>query len=72
MRGAAAVVTQDIRSDGRGRHTTTYRELHRLPSGALLIDTPGLREVGLWASAEGLDRAYADVLDLEGQCQFRD
>ncbi len=72
LRGEATVVTQDIRSDGKGRHTTTYRELHRLPSGALLIDTPGLREVGLWASAEGLDRAYADVLDLEKLCQFRD
>lgn len=72
FRGEEAVFTQDIRSDGKGRHTTTYRELHRLPSGALLIDTPGLREVGLWATEDGLDRAYADIVDLEAQCRFRD
>lgn len=62
FRGEETVVTQDVRSDGKGRHTTSYRELHRLPSGALLIDTPGLREVGLWANEEGLKRAYADVV----------
>jgi len=72
FRGAETVYTQDVRSDGRGRHTTTYRELHRLPSGALLIDTPGLREVGMWANEEGLERAYTDVVELETQCQFRD
>ncbi|MDQ4036854.1 MAG: ribosome small subunit-dependent GTPase A [Actinomycetota bacterium] len=72
FRGEHAVFTQDVRADGKGRHTTTYRELHLLPTGALLIDTPGLREVGLWASAEGLDRAYADIVELEGRCQFRD
>lgn len=72
LRGDGAVTTQDVRSDGKGRHTTSYRELHVLPSGALLIDTPGLREVGLWASEDGLDRAYADIVDLEAACQFRD
>jgi len=72
FRGENDVWTQDVRSDGKGRHTTTYRELHRLASGALLIDTPGLREVGLWASADGLDLAYADIVELQEQCQFRD
>ena len=72
FRGEEAVFTQDVRSDGKGRHTTTYRELHCLPSGALLIDTPGLREVGLWASEDGLDRAYADIVELQEQCRFRD
>lgn len=72
FRGEEAVITQDVRSDGKGRHTTTYRELHRLPSGALLIDTPGLREVGLWATEDGLDRAYAEIVELETRCQFRD
>jgi ribosome biogenesis GTPase len=72
FRGEDAVFTQDVRSDGKGRHTTTYRELHLLPSGALLIDTPGLREVGLWVNEDGLDRAYADIVDLAAQCQFRD
>ncbi len=70
--GEEAMFTQDVRSDGKGRHTTAYRELHRLPSGALLIDTPGLREVGLWASEDGLDRAYSDVVELAARCQFRD
>lgn len=72
FRGDEAVITQDVRSDGKGRHTTSYRELHVLPSGALLIDTPGLREVGLWASEDGLERAYADVVELQTQCKFRD
>ena len=72
FRGDEYVYTQDVRSDGKGRHTTTYRELHRLPSGALLIDTPGLREVGLWANEEGLERAYADIVELQIRCQFRD
>jgi len=72
LRGGQTVLTQDVRSDGKGRHTTAYRELYRLPSGALLIDTPGLREVGLWASDDGLDRAYADVVALQTQCRFRD
>lgn len=72
FRGDDAVPIQDVRSDGKGRHTTSYRELHVLPSGALLIDTPGLREVGLWATEDGLDRAYADVVELQAQCQFRD
>ncbi len=70
--GADNIATNDARSDGKGRHTTTHRELHQLPSGALLIDTPGLREVGLWATEDGLDRAYADVVQLQEQCQFRD
>jgi len=72
FRGNRAMVTQDLRSDGKGRHTTAYREMHPLPSGALLIDTPGLREVGLWASEDGLDHTYADVVELAAQCQFRD
>jgi ribosome biogenesis GTPase len=72
FRGEDAMFTQDVRSDGKGRHTTAHRELHCLSSGALLIDTPGLREVGLWASEDGLERAYADVVELAVQCQFRD
>lgn len=70
--GQDAVPTQDVRSDGKGRHTTSHRELHRIPSGALLIDTPGLREVSLWATEDGLERAYADVVELETRCHFRD
>jgi ribosome biogenesis GTPase / thiamine phosphate phosphatase len=57
-------------SDGRGRHTTTSRELFALPSGALLIDTPGLRELQLWDGEEGLARTFADIHSLAAQCRF--
>ncbi|RPJ01208.1 MAG: ribosome small subunit-dependent GTPase A [Candidatus Aminicenantes bacterium] len=58
--------------EGRGRHTTTARELVRLPGGALLIDTPGMRELGLWADDEGLDRTFDEIDDLSSQCRFPD
>jgi ribosome small subunit-dependent GTPase A len=59
-------------SDGRGRHTTTARELHLLPGGGLLVDTPGMRELSLYDDAEGVDTAYADVSGLAADCRFRD
>jgi ribosome small subunit-dependent GTPase A len=63
----------DIReSDGRGRHTTTARELHVLPGGGLLVDTPGMRELALYDDSEGVDTAYADVALLAADCRFRD
>ena len=62
----------DIRSDGKGRHTTTFRELVTLPGGAVLIDTPGLRGVGLWLGGDGLDRAFSDIEDLALSCRFSD
>jgi ribosome biogenesis GTPase len=58
--------------DGRGRHTTTHRELIRLPSGALLLDTPGMRELGLLDAEEGLGTAFEDIEALAGRCRFRD
>lgn len=57
---------------GRGRHTTTARELVRLPGGTLLVDTPGLRELGLWADDDGLGRAFEDVDQLAARCRFPD
>lgn len=57
---------------GKGRHTTTSRQLLRLPSGALVIDTPGLREVGMWEAGQGLAEAFADVQQFLGQCRFSD
>lgn len=57
---------------GRGRHTTTARELVRLPGGALLIDTPGMRELGLWADDEGLDRTFDEIDGLAARCRFPD
>lgn len=64
---------RDVRgSDCKGRHTTTARELIALPTGALLIDTPGMREVALWGDGEGVDDAFADVDQLAECCRFRD
>src|SRR4029450_12390253 len=53
-------------------HTTTARELHLLPGGGLLIDTPGMRELGLYDDLAGVDTAYADVASLAADCRFRD
>ena len=63
---------KEIREDGRGRHTTTSRHLVVLPSGGLLIDTPGMRTVLLWEGEEGLARAFEDVEALRARCRFRD
>jgi ribosome small subunit-dependent GTPase A len=72
LAGRPIAATREIRDDGRGRHTTTARELHVLPGGGLLIDTPGMRELGLYDDAEGVDTAYADVALLAAECRFRD
>ena len=58
--------------DGRGRHTTTHRQLFMLPSGAMVIDTPGMRELGLFGSDEGLSGGFADVEKLITMCRFSD
>ena len=60
------------RRDGRGRHTTTQRELIVLPGGGLLIDTPGMRELQLWDSTEALDDTFEDIDALAATCKFRD
>jgi ribosome biogenesis GTPase len=73
LAGQVLAETREIReSDGRGRHTTTARELHLLPGGGMLVDTPGMRELGLYDDAEGVDTAYADVASLAAECRFRD
>jgi len=58
--------------DSKGRHTTTFRQLFRLSSGALIIDTPGMREMGLWDSREGISLAFAEVEELFSRCRFSD
>ncbi len=58
--------------DSKGRHTTTHRELFRLPCGALVIDTPGMRELGMWSADEGLGEAFSDIEALIAQCRFSD
>lgn len=60
------------RRDGRGRHTTTQRELILLPGGGLIIDTPGMRELQLWDDAGALDDAFDDIRALAEACRFRD
>jgi ribosome biogenesis GTPase / thiamine phosphate phosphatase len=64
--------TNDLRSDGRGRHTTTHRELVPVPGGGVIIDTPGLRELQLWETDGGLDQTFVDVAELIAQCRFSD
>ncbi len=58
--------------DMRGRHTTTAREMHGIPGGGWLIDTPGMRELRLTDMAEGIDEAFAEIAELAGNCRFRD
>jgi ribosome biogenesis GTPase len=70
--GEELLATGDVRSDGRGRHTTTHRELVLLPGGALLLDTPGMRELQLWADESALDETFADVAALAEECRFTD
>ena len=70
--GEDLLETREIREDGKGRHTTTRRELIQLPGGALVIDTPGMREVQLWIADEGLEEAFSDVTELFEHCRFSD
>ncbi|MFL6233675.1 MAG: GTPase RsgA, partial [Thermoanaerobaculia bacterium] len=56
----------------RGRHTTTHRELFRAPSGGLLIDTPGLREIQLWEGDQGIESAFPEIETLSERCRFND
>jgi ribosome biogenesis GTPase len=70
--GTAQQRTAPIASTGKGRHTTTHRELVRLANGALLIDTPGMRELQLWDTGEDVAGAFADIDALAEECRFRD
>jgi hypothetical protein len=73
LMGSEVGRTQEVRStDGRGRHTTSLRELFLLPNGGCLIDTPGIREVGLSAEGADLDSAFSDIAGLASGCRFRD
>ncbi|MBN2430014.1 MAG: ribosome small subunit-dependent GTPase A [Acidobacteria bacterium] len=59
-------------NDQRGRHTTTCRQMYRLPSGTLVIDTPGMREFGLWAQTGAVDDLFPEIRTLADECFFRD
>ena len=73
LAGEARMPVSEIReSDGRGRHTTSHRQLLLLESGAMLIDTPGMRELGMWDVSTGLGEAFDDVEQYLGHCKFSD
>ena len=68
--GTDALATGAVGTGDKGRHTTTHRELVPLPNGAFLIDTPGMRELGLWDSDGGIDAAFEDIEALTRACKF--
>jgi ribosome biogenesis GTPase len=71
--GRTAMATGDVRAgDGKGRHTTTTRELIPVPGGGVLLDTPGLRSLVPWAAGDGLDRTFPEIAELAGSCRFDD
>ncbi len=70
--GEERIETNGLRDDDRGRHTTTHRELLCIPSGGAVMDTPGMRELGMWDSEDGVDRTFADIQELACRCQFKD
>lgn len=72
LAGVELLDVQDIRADGKGRHTSVRRELIVLPNGGVVIDTPGLRGIGLQESGEGLAAAFPDITALADQCKFKD
>jgi ribosome biogenesis GTPase len=72
LAGTADAAVRPVGRTGKGRHTTTTRELVLLPGGGLVLDTPGLRGVQLWAADAGLDRAFADIVELAERCRYRD
>ena len=73
LAGEEVMAVSAIREDdAKGRHTTTHRQLLRLKNGVMIIDTPGMRELGMWEVSEGLSDAFADVEAFIGRCRFSD
>ena len=73
LAGEELMATREIREeDGRGRHTTTHRQLFLLSGGALVLDTPGMREFGIWDAEEGVDETFAEIVELALRCRFAD
>ena len=71
--GEEVMKTQEIReNDSRGRHTTTSRNLIVLPNGSMIIDTPGMRELGMWNADEGISKTFEDIEELTTMCKFTD
>lgn len=73
LAGKEVMTVNGIREDdSKGRHTTTHRQMLMLPSGCMIIDTPGMRELGMWEVSTGLESAFSDVESYLGRCRFRD
>lgn len=73
LAGSDAIATQPIREDdAKGRHTTTRRQLHLIPGGCVVLDTPGMRELQLTDAAFGIDTVFADLHELASHCRFKD
>lgn len=71
--GEEIMITNNVRKkDGRGKHTTTRRQLILLKNGVMIIDTPGMREIGMWDISEGLGQSFSDVEQYLGHCKFSD
>ena len=70
--GEDIMETQGLRDDDKGRHTTTHREIIPLENGAFVIDTPGMRELGMWDSEAGIDTTFSDIEELACMCRFGD
>ncbi|MBC7894373.1 MAG: ribosome small subunit-dependent GTPase A [Cytophagaceae bacterium] len=72
LAGHDTMRTAQVRRDGKGRHTTVHRELVELPWGAVIIDTPGIRQLGVWAGQSAVDATFDDVTQVANQCRFAD
>lgn len=70
--GKDILETNGLRNDDKGRHTTTHRELILLPGGGMVIDTPGMRELGMWDAEEGIDQTFSDIEEMAEYCRFSD
>ena len=69
--GKDVMETNGIREkDSKGRHTTTYRQMFTLESGVTIIDTPGMRELGMSNVQEGIEKTFADIIEFAGMCRF--
>jgi len=73
LAGTELLKVQHVREDDdRGRHTTTHRELVLLPDGGMILDTPGMRELGLWTSHDSIDNVFEEITTLSKTCRFAD
>ena len=70
--GEQRLCTNGLRNDDKGRHTTTHRELLLLPQGGMVIDTPGMRELGMWDSSSGIDQTFGEIEEMITRCRFYD